>query len=79
MQRPGAGRIISLFFHRVVPLESVCVSLPLPAQHGRVVVGGEFHRWKWKLNFLRWAAGLTTDVRENASAHGDNQSPLKDC
>jgi hypothetical protein len=44
-----------------------------------VLVGGEFHRWKWKLNFLRWAAGLTTDVRENASAHGDNQSPLKDC
>jgi hypothetical protein len=28
-----------------------------------------------KLRFLRWAAGLTTDVRENASAHGDNQSP----
>src|SRR5438093_1102369 len=40
-----------------------------------------FHGWgefyKWKLNFLRWAAGLTTDVRENASAHGDNRSPLK--
>jgi hypothetical protein len=38
---------------------------------------GEFHRWKWKLNFLRWTAGLTTDVRENASAHGDNYRRLK--
>ncbi len=28
------------------------------------------------LNFLRWAAGLTTDVCENASAHGDDRSPL---
>jgi len=26
---------------------------------------------------LRWAIDLTTDVRENASAHGDNRSPLK--
>jgi len=31
----------------------------------------------WKLNFLRWTAGLTTDVRENASTHGDNRSPLE--
>jgi hypothetical protein len=31
----------------------------------------------WKPNFLRWSAGLTTDVRGNASAHGDNRSPLK--
>jgi hypothetical protein len=31
----------------------------------------------YKLNFLRWAAGLTADIRENASAHGDNRSPLK--
>jgi hypothetical protein len=38
---------------------------------------GEFHTWKWGLNFLRWAAGLTTDVCENASAHGDDRSPLK--
>ncbi len=30
----------------------------------------------WKLNFLRWSAGLTTDIRENASAHGDNPSPI---
>jgi len=29
------------------------------------------------VNFLRWAAGLTADARENASAHGDNRSPLK--
>jgi hypothetical protein len=27
----------------------------------------------WKLNFLRWTAGLTIDIRENASAHGDNR------
>ena len=31
----------------------------------------------WKLRFLGWIAGLTTDVREYASAHGDKRSPLK--
>ena len=27
--------------------------------------------------FLTLAAGFMTDVRENASSHGDNRSPLK--